>query len=113
MRKIQLIIPVILTLSGCGLSGTPDCSSDAAKDLVLDITKEEMEAMWGADAAESIDFGLESIRTQERNEDVDSYRCAATLTMSRPSHGSETAPIEYTVESTDQSDEIYVEVFGL
>lgn len=112
MKKLIVAASVMALFTGCS-SSTPDCSSSEAVDLVLQITRDEMLNYVSSSQAEALDYRLDAIRTRSRNEEVDSYRCAAELTISGLPQGSVSDGIEYTIESTDSGDEFYVEVFGL
>jgi len=112
MKKNLFIVAVIGTIAGCS-SATPDCSSEDATNLVMDITRDEMAIYTSVKQANSFEYSLDAIRTREHNEDVDSYRCAAELSISGLPQGSVSEEIEYTIESTDEGGEFYVEVFGL
>ena len=112
MKKFVLAIATSGLIAGCS-SPTPDCSSDEATDLVIEITQDEMASYVGSSLAESLEYTLEGIRTREHDESIDTYLCAAELTISGLPQGPSSSGIEYSIESTDAGDEVYVEVFGL
>ncbi|MCG5549428.1 hypothetical protein [Halorhodospira halochloris] len=101
----------LLFLAGCGYS-TPGCSDADTISLVKEIAYNEIAAQAGGEVADSVSFEVSAIRTRDHNESADSYECAANLEITGDG-GTESGPIEYTVESTDSGDEFYVEVFGL
>lgn len=111
LKRLISSLLAIGILSGC-TSATPSCSSSDAVDLVLEISNDELIAQMGQEVAAVIELSLDVIRTQGRNEDLDTYECAADLVMVGPG-GENTLAIEYTVESTDETDEFYVTVYGL
>lgn len=112
MKKHFLLIAAVGAIAGCS-SATPDCSSGDARDLVLEITQDEMASYTGEEKAASLDYSLDAIRTRNHDEALDSYRCVAELTISGLPQGSVSDEIEYTIESTDEHGEFYIEVYGL
>lgn len=112
IKKLGLIAATTLLLSACGGKSTPNCSSSDAIDLVKDITRSELATYIGQDQANAVSINLSGIRTRDRNEDLDTYGCAAEITIAHEGQ-THTDQITYTIEPTDASGEFYVEVFGL
>lgn len=98
-------------LVGCSTQNTPKCSDQETVDLVIEIAKEELEKGGMGSLIPELEFDVKNIRTTEHNKDVDSYRCAADFEMSGGA-GTEDFPIEYSVESTDDGESFYVNVWG-
>lgn len=102
---------IVVGLTGCSGS-TPKCSDTETKDLVIQITKDEFKNRGMGELLSQLKLEIEAIRTTKHNKDVDSYECAANLKMSGNGK-TKSAPITYTVESTDKGDQFYVNVYGL
>ena len=109
--KVALLGALVLPLVGCG-GGTPNCDSTEAKNLVIDITKDELRDQKMASVIDQIKIRVESVRTRDHDEKRDTYSCAADLSFEGKG-GKNTIPITYTIESTDDGDQFYVNVFGL
>ncbi len=109
--KLALLGALALPLVGCG-GGTPTCDSSEAKGLVIDITKDELRDQKMAAVIDQIKIKVESVRTREHDEKRDTYSCAAELSFEGKG-GKNSIPITYTIESTDDGKEFYVNVFGL
>lgn len=109
--KATLLGALVLSLVGCG-GGTPACDSTEAKGLVVDITKDELRDQKMAAVIDQIKIKVESVRTREHDEKRDTYSCAADLSF-EGAGGKNSIPITYTIESTDDGEQFYVNVFGL
>lgn len=99
----------IFILSGC-TGGTPECGDSETKDLVIQIAKDELKKKGMGNIIPKLNFEVDGIRTTKHNKDVDSYQCAAEFKMIGDK--TETLSITYTVESTDDGNEFYVNVYG-
>lgn len=99
-----------VALTGCG-SSVPGCSDSATTDLVVEIADRELVKQIGVELAKTITWEVTAIRTTDENEKTGALSCAADLQFTGPAK-TETAPITYTVEATDDGD-FYVNVFGL
>lgn len=111
----------ILTISmsflfiGCS-SNVPDCNDRETRDLVLEISNEEVIKRFGRELASITGLSLESVRTTNTNEKTGANSCAADLRIKQNSHNfnqNRTAPITYTVELANDGDDFYVTVYGL
>lgn len=114
--NIKLLIMtslVVFILAGCSNS-VPECGDEETTDLVISIADEEMTRQVGEELAELFTYSVESIRTTDVNDKTGAYKCAADLEITNDNTGeANEIPIEYTVESTDDGEEFYVNVFGL
>jgi len=100
------------TLGGSATgSSSLACSSNDVTGLVTDIAKDEM-AKYAHFTGEVTNHEVQSIRTTNTNKQTGALECAANLAFSVNSQAS-SIPITYTVEITDNKEEIYVNVFGL
>lgn len=112
MKRFTVLLPVLATLAFVGCSnGTPKCADTETKDLVVEIAKDELKEAGMEELISRLNFEVDAIRTTKHNKDVDSYECAADFKMI--GEQTETLSITYTVESTDDTDEFYVTVYGL
>lgn len=91
--------------------GTPKCSDEITKNLVIDIAKDELTAQGMSYLIPLLKFEVNTIRTTKYDKNIDRYECAANFIMTGENDTS-TLPITYTVESTDKKDEFYVNVYG-
>jgi len=113
MKSGLIITAIFVTgaLTGCSQS-VPLCGDSETTELVIEISNQKIESVYGKEKASEIDLAVESIRTTDTNEKTGAFSCAANLSMSGPK-GKDTLPITYTVEMTDNGDEFYVNVYGL
>ncbi|HCH49353.1 MAG TPA: hypothetical protein DEV59_01395 [Proteus sp.] len=111
IMKVALLGALVLPLVGCD-NGTPNCDSSEAKDLVVDITKDELRDQKMGSLIDQIKIKVESVRTREHDAKRDTYSCAADLSFEGQG-GKNSIPITYTIESTDDGKQFYVNVFGL
>ncbi|HFO2793486.1 TPA: hypothetical protein ACHJJW_004721, partial [Escherichia coli] len=65
-------------LAGCG-EKTPKCSSDDAKNLVVDIARKTIEK--GMTLDKDVRITVENVRTISHESGLDIYQCAADLTF--------------------------------
>ena len=112
MNKFLIILTITLPLFGCSKS-VPNCSDSLVTDLVKQIADREMANQMGIDFAKLFTYKVEAIRTTNTHEKTGAHDCAAELTLIKNKEVHNKLPITYTVEKTDKSDEIYVNVFGL
>lgn len=101
-------------LAGCS-SSAPKCSDSETTDLVLEISYEELARQLGSDLTsvmEKFNLAVNAIRTTDENEKTGAYACAAQLDFIGEGN-SESLPITYTVELTDDGEQFYVSVLGL
>jgi hypothetical protein len=100
-----------IALTACGGS-VPGCNSDSAIQLVKQISAEELERRLGSQLAAEFRFEVHAVRTTSTDDQTGAHGCAAELHM-YGNDGSNKLPIEYTVENTDDGEQIYVNVYGL
>ena len=67
----------------------------------------------GEEAAKIFTYGVKTIRTTDTHEKTGAHECAADLSIIGENGKSNSIPITYTVENTDDGKNIYVNVFGL
>jgi hypothetical protein len=115
-----------VALSGDLFNSDVSCTSNSAKDLVVQIAREQIDKdpylMYAADSQKT-KISLDAIRTQDTN--GGKVNCAANIAYSIAYKSSAGAggkglidsalnrEIKYKVEKTDKGGEIYVTVFGL
>lgn len=103
-----------LLLVGCDTK-TPNCSSEETQALVYQIVRKELFKAYpkvSPDKLNSLQIGLNAIRTQSHDTERDIYACTADLTFSRLGQNNST-PISYTVQKVDNGQQFYVQVYGL
>ena len=105
-----LMCAVVLSSSS---QSVPKCGDEQATTLVKQIADREMGSQLGAEAAKMFSYNIEAIRTTSTNEKTGAHECAAELKIKAKNAGTNSIPITYTVEKTDDSAQIYVNVFGL
>jgi hypothetical protein len=106
----------MVMLVSCSQSA-PSCSSDDAKQLVLDIVKDSPFVIGFKMTMTELDLSLGTIRTLRHDESTGRYHCAANLQFNGISAISKepvnkSLPIEYTSELTDAG-EFYITVEGI
>lgn len=110
MFKIFITLIVAFILSGCN-EDTPKCNSTDAKNLVIDISRKEIEKSLKLDADVSI--SVNNVRTLNHDSKLDVYQCAADLTFSKPNLKQD-IPITYRIQKTDEGKgQFYINVYGL
>ncbi|SUB06201.1 hypothetical protein [Pantoea agglomerans] len=110
MSKFFISLIVAFILSGCK-DETPKCSSTDAKNLVIDISRKEIEKLLKLDADVSI--SVNNVRTLSHDSKLDVYQCAADLTFTKPDLKQE-IPITYRIQKTDEEKgQFYINVYGL
>lgn len=102
---------IIWLLFGSG-SSVPSCSDSDTKDLVVQISNDELTKQVGSKVANQVRMSVGAIRTTYTDEKTGAYECSAELDISGP-NGKNSIPITYTVEMTDNGEEFYVQVLGL
>lgn len=113
MKLITIIIACLLISSGCS-KFVPACGDESVTDLVKQIAGEEMANSLGKETAKLFSYSVNAIRTTDTNEKTGSHDCAADLEVKASNTGqSQEMPITYTVEATDDGENIYVNVLGL
>jgi hypothetical protein len=111
--SIACTVFVALAITGCTKS-VPKCNDEQSVDLVKLIADREMGNQLGQEAAELFSYSVDSIRTQSTDSKTGAHECAAELDITASNTGvTNTIPITYTVELTDDGKEIYVNVYGL
>lgn len=111
MKKYLIIVSLIVVVGFTGCSNsTPTCSDSTTKDLVIKIAKDELTKQGLSQLITQLNFEVENIRTTKHDKGVDTYQCAADFNMIGDKV--ETLPITYTVESTDDGNNFYVNVYG-
>lgn len=121
--SIALLFIAASLLVGCGDS-TPECNSDDAKSLVVDISQKQinkqfdqlrnsqMAGMVPKDA-DNIKLAVINVRTIKHDSSLDAYSCSADLRMTLPEKINE-LPIAYNIQKTDDiNGQFYINVFGL
>jgi len=102
----------VLFLAACSPS-VPKCSDDQTIDLVKEIADREMGRQLGAEAAKMYSYDVQAIRTTNTNDKTGAHECAAELKIIAKNGGGNSIPITYTVEKTEDTGQLYVNVFGL
>lgn len=129
--KIRLAILLLSTiiLAGCGDS-TPECNSDDAKNLVVNIAhkqiKKQFEQLRNSQMSGMVPENTDSlllkvinVRTLNHNSSTDTYQCAASLQMTLTDKQSKLPnttelPITYSIQKTDDTNgQFYINVSGL
>lgn len=111
--KIAISVFVALALTGCTKS-VPKCNDVEPVNLVKQIADREMGNQLGQEAAKLFSYSVNAIRTQSTDSKTGAHECAAELNITASNTGvTNTIPITYTVELTDDGKEIYVNVYGL
>ncbi|MDP2789421.1 MAG: DUF2628 domain-containing protein [bacterium] len=108
-----LSIVLLLSVSYFPLQGVPKCGDSDVTKLVTGIADQKMTKQLGAEAAKTFTYAVEAIRTANTNEKTGALECAADLKINGNNGKSNSMPITYTVENTDDGKDIYVKVFGL
>ena len=109
-RTMLLVLIAAGLLAGCG-EKTPKCSSDDAKNLVVDIARKTIEK--GMTLDKDVHISVENVRTISHESGLDVYQCAADLTFTKPEL-KDSLPITYRVQKTDDNNgHFYINVFGL
>ncbi|MDC7859726.1 hypothetical protein [Pantoea ananatis] len=128
-RTMLLVLITAGLLAGCG-EKTPKCSSDDAKNLVVDIAhkqiKKQFEQLRNSQLegmvpgnTDSLILKVIKVRTTHHDSSVDTYQCAASLQMTMTDEQSKLPnttelPITYDIQKTDESKgQFYINVFGL
>jgi len=114
---IMQVISVIFLLAAAAIvvTGTPRCSDDDAKQLVIEIATEEIGKIAQSNKLADMKLLVKNIRTSAYDENIDKYECVAELHAIRKSRPEKSASSEitYTVQNTEDGEDTYVEVFGL
>lgn len=128
-RTMFLVLIAAGLLAGCG-EKTPKCSSDNAKNLVVDIAHKQIEKQFeqlrNSQMSEMVPGNTDSlllkvinVRTLKHDSSDDTYQCAANLQMTMTDEQSKlpnttSIPITYNIQKTDDSNgKFYINVFGL
>lgn len=128
-RTMFLVLIAAGLLAGCG-EKTPKCSSDDAKNLVVDIAHKQIEKQFeqlrNSQMSEMVPRNTDSlllkvinVRTLKHDSSVDTYQCAANLQMTMTDEQSKlpnttSIPITYNIQKTDDSNgKFYINVYGL
>lgn len=130
MKRTMLLVLISAgLLAGCG-EKTPKCSSDDAKNLVVDIAhkqiKKQFEQLRNSQISGMIPSNTDSlmlkvinVRTLYHNSSLDTYQCAASLQMTLTDEQSKLPnttdiPITYSIQKTDNNNgQFYINVSGL
>ncbi|EHC72658.1 hypothetical protein LTSEMIS_1956 [Salmonella enterica subsp. enterica serovar Mississippi str. A4-633] len=97
-------------LAGCD-EKTPKCSSDDAKNLVVDIARKTIEK--GMTLDKDVQISVENVRTISHESGLDVYQCAADLTFIKPNM-KDSLPITYRIQKFDDGKgQFYINVSGL
>ena len=102
----------VSALTACSPS-VPKCSDDQTTNLVKEIADREMGNQLGAEAATMFSYDVKAIRTTNTNEKTGAHECSAELKIKAKNGGENPIPITYTVEKTEDTGQLYVNVFGL
>lgn len=128
MRLALLFISASL-LVGCG-DNTPECNSDDAKNLVVNIAHKQINKQFEQlrnsqmegmvpDNTDSLLLKVINVRTLDHNLSLDTYQCAANLQMTLTDEKSKLPntteiPITYNIQKTDDGNgKFYINVSGL
>lgn len=128
-RTMFLVLIAAGLLAGCG-EKTPKCSSDDAKNLVVDIAHKQIEKQFeqlrNSQMSEMVPGNTGSlllkvinVRILKHDSSVDTYQCAANLQMTMTDEQSKlpnttSIPITYNIQKTDDSNgQFYINVSGL
>ncbi|MGX5085599.1 hypothetical protein [Enterobacter sp. UPMP2052] len=111
MKRIMFLVLIAAgLLAGCG-EKTPKCSSDDAKNLVVDIARKTIEKRMTLD--KDVLISVENVRTISHESELDVYQCAADLTFAKPDLQN-SRPITYRIQKTDEGKgQFYINVSGL
>lgn len=110
--KINILLVLVAAglMVGCG-DKTPKCSSDDAKNLVVDIARKMIEK--GMTLDKDVRISVENVRTISHESGLDVYQCAADLTFTK-TNMKDSLPITYQVQKTeDGKGQFYINVYGL
>ncbi|EAQ7220509.1 hypothetical protein FKH33_11930 [Salmonella enterica] len=109
-RTMLLVLIASGLLAGCG-DNTPKCSSNDAKNLVVDIARKTIEK--GMTLDKDVQISVENVRTISHESGLDVYQCAADLTFTKPDLQNSLA-ITYRIQKTDEGKgRFYINVSGL
>ncbi|EDJ9368299.1 hypothetical protein GFM96_04510 [Salmonella enterica] len=109
-RTMLLVLVAAGLLAGCG-EKTPKCSSDDAKNLVVDISRKIIEK--GMTLDRDVQISVENVRTISHESSLDVYQCAADLTFTKPDLQN-SLPITYRIQKTDDNNgQFYINISGL
>ena len=127
-RTMLLVLIAAGLLAGCG-KRTPKCSSDDAKNLVVDIAHEQIKKQFEQlrnsqlegmvpGNTDSLILKVIKVRTTHYDSSVDTYQCAASLQMTMTDEQSKLPnttelPITYDIQKTDNNGQFYINVSGL
>lgn len=128
-RTMLLVLIAAGLLAGCG-EKTPKCSSDEAKNLVIDIAhkqiKKQFEQLRNSQMSGMVPGNTDSlllkvinVRTLSHNSSLDTYQCAASLQMILTDEQSKLPnttelPISYDIQKADDNNgQFYINVAGL
>lgn len=111
MKRTMLLVLIAAGLmAGCG-EKTPKCSSDDAKNLVVDISRKTIEK--GMTLDRDVQISVENVRTISHESSLDVYQCAADLTFTKPELQN-SLPITYRIQKTDDNNgQFYINISGL
>lgn len=109
-RTMFMVLIAAGLLAGCG-EKTPKCSSDDAKNLVVDIARKTIEK--GMTLDKDVRISVENVRTISHESGLDVYQCAADLTFAKPNMKNSLS-ITYRIQKTeDDKGQFYINVYGL
>ncbi|MEZ3141658.1 hypothetical protein ACBQ88_21600 [Citrobacter braakii] len=128
-RTMLLVLIAAGLLAGCG-EKTPKCSSDDAKNLVVNIARKQIEKQFEQlrnsqmsgmvpGNTDSLLLKVINVRTLSHNSSIDTYQCAANLQMTLTDEQSKLSnttelPITYNIQKTDDNNgQFYINVSGL
>lgn len=127
--RLALLFISASLMVGCG-DNTPECNSDDAKRLVVNIAQKQikkqfeqlrnsqMEGMVPGNT-DSLMLKIINVRTLDHNSSLDTYQCAASLQMTLTDEQSKLPnttelPITYKIQKADDNNgQFYINVFGL
>lgn len=118
MRAIALGLVAAILLAGCAKKA-PDCNEKRTKDLVIEISKEEinkqLKMLYDPKTVEIMNqavLEVVNVRTTNFNKETGTYECAADLKITG-TKGTNNLPITYISELADGGKNFYVSVKGL
>lgn len=111
MKKIALSLACATLLAGCGTAG---CNDSGVKDTVVELLLEDVgDAAWGREmigSERARGFRVTDVKTVERDEELDTYTCEATLSFEFDGE-EQTRAIEYDTAYLEDSNDTEITVY--
>lgn len=117
MKTKTLLIAVSASVvSGCSQTG-PTCSGQETINLGAQVAERELSKiprLYGKEPDPSLTYTVDAARTTSTNKQTGAQECAAQLIVGGGKTQKNSAlPITYTVGTTDNGEQIYVNVSGV